>query len=936
MSEPTQLPLTTGGPTIIEIDIRNVINRTRETSAAVHQLGENHIRTMNMPAGVVTDGYIQHMYETTTSQIDSLRTELKSLYRQLTTYADGADPGDIEFHQVRTSAAAAIELADIYLSPTAFPQRALRMGTAQPPEILRPSITPSSLIQPSTPVQEDTRHTTAATTPSADWAADISSGMQIDDDTVDLGLSRNDLDEYEKLLEEPMEQIFDPPTTDHDPRDGSCGPTSEPALPPLGPGDTEIAVNTSVGLETPVEEIVENKTVRIEDPTLSPGTPSLRMMCSIDICRGCKRAGHTADSCPLTSFQQYRLEESTEKANNNLVASHGKPAENPTKPTPTPQIPASDDQRDGTTHPPPMANQAVEKTATTPAQPTEHPATNPGRKTDSAGKTPTGRPSSSVEAHTRVGTAKITQPDTEKAVSGARPAGGEKSGGTPNGSVKPAKPTEKASNKATGTLETEKKTIDTANKATKPVANVAGKTKTPELNGKKKTVSEQVLHKLAVTKDHSGNKPRTDKGEPKKAEKPPAAQIHEPDTGDSDEIIITHDGTKQAATEPLHHNTRKRHTTTSKPAIAYEFKEANKIPHTPKKTTTCNKPLIPPLPPSLEAPQSPLKKTAVKMTNGESEFAVIPYKKADTTSLRQTNHTRIKISSHRNNSQTGTPSNSDEEPGDLRGMLDERRDRRKTLEESQQRLAKVVQNDNRSKPYTTSSRQYTGSSAKSDRERSGLPDDDRRSQWDPTLDYEHRDNTGPHRHSRSRSRHKSGSTVSDNDGRSGHGKRKKGNEQTRQRYEHSNLRQTRRDRRSDAHRRRRLMEIRERIANVPMQEATDYDNYQFKNMSHIELPVRSLRENCTHVNQLRRWINDHPPRESGMANKMLEWILHFEELKDVPQFTINFGANTLEVAYWWRHFCIEIGILDEEDKVFQEQTCSTSTKTRQLEEGEIQ
>merc|ERR1712091_90386 len=87
----------------------------------------------------------------------------------------------------------------------------------------------------------------------------------------------------------------------------------------------------------------------------------------------------------------------------------------------------------------------------------------------------------------------------------------------------------------------------------------------------------------------------------------------------------------------------KRHTTTSKPAIAYEFKEANKIPHTPKKTTTCNKPqsLIPPLPLSLEAPQSPLKKTAVtnKMTNGESEFAVIPYKKADTTSLRQTNHT---------------------------------------------------------------------------------------------------------------------------------------------------------------------------------------------------------------------------------------------------------------------------------------------------------
>ena len=121
-----------------------------------------------------------------------------------------------------------------------------------------------------------------------------------------------------------------------------------------------------------------------------------------------------------------------------------------------------------------------------------------------------------------------------------------------------------------------------------------------------------------------------------------------------------------------------------------------------------------------------------------------------------------------------------------------------------------------------------------------------------------------------------------------------------------------------------------------MQEATDYDDYRFKDMSHIKLPVRSLRENCTHVNQLRRWIDDHPPRESGVANKMLEWILHFEELKDVPQFTINFGADTLEVAYWWRHFCIEIGILDEEDQVFQEQTYSAPTKMRKAEEDGMQ
>ena len=130
MAEPTTPSLTTGGPTPVAIDMGDIMNRTRETSAAVHQLGENHIRTMNMPAGVITDEYLKHMYEITTSSLGNLRMELKSLYRQLTTYADKVGPGDIEFHQVRTGAAAAIELADVYLSPTAFPQRALRLEAA--------------------------------------------------------------------------------------------------------------------------------------------------------------------------------------------------------------------------------------------------------------------------------------------------------------------------------------------------------------------------------------------------------------------------------------------------------------------------------------------------------------------------------------------------------------------------------------------------------------------------------------------------------------------------------------------------------------------------------------------------------------------------------------------------------------------------------------
>ena len=117
------------------------------------------------------------------------------------------------------------------------------------------------------------------------------------------------------------------------------------------------------------------------------------------------------------------------------------------------------------------------------------------------------------------------------------------------------------------------------------------------------------------------------------------------------------------------------------------------------------------------------------------------YKNADTTSLRQkTGHEmtrldqgRVKTSSKHHRSHIRTPSNSDEDPGDLRGMLEERHyQRNKTLDESK-RVVKVV-HDIRSKPYDAPSRQYghntdhKGSSVKSDREKSGLPDNDRRSQ----------------------------------------------------------------------------------------------------------------------------------------------------------------------------------------------------------------
>jgi hypothetical protein len=387
-----------------------------------------------------------------------------------------------------------------------------------------------------------------------------------------------------------------------------------------------------------------------------------------------------------------------------------------------------------------MADQADGKTATIPVQTAETPSTNPKQNVDDENKTSTNNSPSSIGARTKARVRKATtQSDVGPAPVGEHSPIDKKMGGMHNGSDKPAEPTEKAPSEPAKTSKLEKKIPDAPAEITRPVANVAGKAKTPGTSDDKKTVSEQILHKLAKSRPES--KPQTGTSKPKKAEKTNTSQTHETDAGDSDEIIITHDGTKQAPTEPANPNMKRRHTTVSKPAIVYEYKEANKTPQIPlernkdatqpTRPVTKTKPqsMIPPLPPPSEVPQSPLKKAAVthRMTNGEPEFAVIQYKNADTTSLRQkTSHEmtkldqgRVKTSSKRHRSHTGTPSNSDEDLGDLRGMLNERHDRRKnkTLEESQ-RSVKVVY-ENRSKPYNASSRQYghntdhKGSSVKS-------------------------------------------------------------------------------------------------------------------------------------------------------------------------------------------------------------------------------
>jgi hypothetical protein len=283
-ADPTTPPPIAGKPTTtpIIIDIRDIMNRTQASSVAVNQIGENHVRAMSMSVSVVNNEYLNRLHDITTSSLGQIQTDLKALYRRMTAYADVMGPGETEFHQIRTNAAAAIKLADIYLSPTAFPQRAFQPENMQPPEILRPFDTLNAPTRPSTPTREDAEPAAATAVPSADETIDNSSRMQVDDNTIDpvlqINLRQDEREQYERLLEEPMEQIVDPPTTNHDPRDGSCGLASGPILPPLGPDDIEVTVETSVGLGIPAEEIVEYRFKNMSHATLP--VRSLRENCT--------------------------------------------------------------------------------------------------------------------------------------------------------------------------------------------------------------------------------------------------------------------------------------------------------------------------------------------------------------------------------------------------------------------------------------------------------------------------------------------------------------------------------------------------------------------------------------------------------------------------------------------------------------------------------
>ena len=71
-----------------------------------------------------------------------------------------------------------------------------------------------------------------------------------------------------------------------------------------------------------------------------------------------------------------------------------------------------------------------------------------------------------------------------------------------------------------------------------------------------------------------------------------------------------------------------------------------------------------------------------------------------------------------------------------------------------------------------------------------------------------------------------------------------------------------------------------------------------------------------------------PTRGSERIKEMIHWMDHFEAAKEVPIHTITLDISSLDVTRWWRDFFVDFGVLEEEDKVFMDLTCSRSKHRR--------
>ena len=105
----------------------------------------------------------------------------------------------------------------------------------------------------------------------SDATADNNLNMQTDDDQfLQINVRQ---DENKLLYTEAMEEPIESPKIENNPRDGLNPSLSELNLLELGPGDIEITVEAPMEPNTAIEEIIANKTVRVDGTGQPSGTP---------------------------------------------------------------------------------------------------------------------------------------------------------------------------------------------------------------------------------------------------------------------------------------------------------------------------------------------------------------------------------------------------------------------------------------------------------------------------------------------------------------------------------------------------------------------------------------------------------------------------------------------------------------------------------------
>ena len=133
----TTSPVTPGIPTttpmVIEVNIGTIMEQAKRLSVAVNEVGENNMRHMgavSLAVDVVGSEYYDHLHEMTTTSLQRIQASLRAIHQQMTAYTSTMGPNATEFHRVKADVAAAIELADLYLSPTPIPQHLSPHGHA--------------------------------------------------------------------------------------------------------------------------------------------------------------------------------------------------------------------------------------------------------------------------------------------------------------------------------------------------------------------------------------------------------------------------------------------------------------------------------------------------------------------------------------------------------------------------------------------------------------------------------------------------------------------------------------------------------------------------------------------------------------------------------------------------------------------------------------